>query len=107
MYSDSVPGKLQTEANNVADNFVYIVSSQLDYHLLICADAGPEYAVNLGWKFDYFDNIHAYLDRSFTLVIDTRLSIEEYEAMYQLVSENPATQFIAAVTDPYYEECID
>jgi hypothetical protein len=90
-----------------SEKIVYIVSSSLDYSKLICADAGPEYASNLGWKYDSVDHATSYLNNGCIIIIDTRLDEEEYNMFYKLICENPDTEFIATVTDPYYEECID
>ena len=92
---------------SITENFVYLVSDELDYRLLICADAGPQYAINFGWQYDNISRAGEYLRKGYTLVFDTRLSVLGYEAVYQLVANNPDSEFIGTVTDPYYEECID
>ena len=88
-------------------DFIYLVSNKLDYSLLICPDAGPNYAINLGWKWDYVDNISRYLDTGTTIILDTRMFEEEYENVLAAIISNPDTSFIGTVTDPYYQECID
>ena len=89
------------------EKIVYLVSDALDYRLLICADAGPQFAHNFGWRYDTLRNAINYLNQGITILFDTRMSEDEYAVAYQMIAQNPASEFIATVTDPYYEECID
>lgn len=91
----------------MARNVIYITSNELDYRLLICDDAGPRYAQSMGWNYDGFTNLKKYLQEDYVIISDPRLSEEEYKVLHQLALENPATHFIAIVTDPCFEECID
>ena len=83
------------------------MSGKRDYSLLICADAGPQYAESLGWQYDKFNNISSYLTKDIWIFIDTRLYDDEYESLYYIISNNPDSKFVLTVTDPYFELSID
>lgn len=86
---------------------VYLISEELDYGLLICDDAGPGYARSMNWFHDGFANLANYLDEEHVIITDPRLSETEYRQLYEAVRQHPSVQFIAVVTDPCFEECID
>lgn len=76
----------------------YILSAEIEYDKLICADAGPAYAANMGWSWDTINNIEEYnVD---VLIIDNRLSPSECESCAAYIDVNRGVFFGLCVTDP-------
>jgi len=76
----------------------YILSAEIEYDKLICADAGPAYAANMGWAYDTINNIDNY--NVAVLIIDNRLSPPECEKITAYMESHPGIYFGLCVTDP-------
>jgi hypothetical protein len=76
----------------------YILSAEIEYDKLICADAGPAYAANMGWPYDTINNIGNYnVD---VLIIDNRLSPAECERITSYIKDHSDSFFGLCITDP-------
>jgi hypothetical protein len=83
-------------------NLIYILSNDFDYDTLIHqGTSGPGYASSFGWKYDYFSNIHLYLDKN--IIIDGRHSVGEFNRLQQLIISSPSTTFFICATDPSFD----
>jgi hypothetical protein len=62
---------------------IYILSDKFRYDLLILEDAGPGYAKNMEWEYDYLKNISSYLGKA-VVAIDNRIEVDECNFLLRL-----------------------
>jgi hypothetical protein len=80
----------------------YLLSGKLDYDLLICDDAGPGYAKNMGWESIYFGFLSNEL-LSRVIVVDNRMQREELDNLTDFIYKNSHILFFFKVVDPYLD----
>lgn len=85
--------------------FKYILSSETNYLLLICDDAGPGYARDMKWIPVYLDHIDSLSEE--VVIIDPRVDQTEIAKIEQLLAGHPDTKFFLRIADPSYEDYKD
>jgi hypothetical protein len=79
---------------------IYLLSSELDYRGLICDDAGPGYAANLGWTPVF---LREWQRQDEIVVVDNRITKNECELLERLISDRVGFRFVFKIVDPCYE----
>lgn len=69
---------------------------------MICDDAGPGYAISMGWAYKYLDEFDR-VENDETFIVDNRVQQNEIEKLEKLVSANSGNRFFFKVVDPYQE----
>ena len=80
---------------------IYLLSNSFDYSLMICNDAGPNYAINMGWQYDTLENIKAYSE--YLNIIDRKVGEEELNRLEEIILKQKETKFMFLVVDPFKE----
>lgn len=80
---------------------LYVLSKEFDYSKMICSDAGPEYAKDLGWKTALINNVQ--LVSNCIYIIDNRLTEKDLILLSNLIVNSSCT-FLFTITDPYNED---
>ncbi len=82
---------------------VLILSQEFDYSRLIAYDAGPVYAMGMGWKYDFLNNIELY--QNSIKIIDSRITESECFEIESYLQLNKNSFFLFKIIDPYQESC--
>ncbi len=82
---------------------IFILSKEFDYAKMITYDAGPNYALGMGWQSDYLDNISLY--QNSIVIIDNRITEPECFKLEKYIESNKTIFFLCKVTDPFEEWC--
>ena len=93
----------------------YLMSSDLDYALMISPAAGPTYAKRMGWATVDVDTLTRGKEpaslREATgegaVIVDNRITERECHALVEHLNCDTETPFLFRVIDPYYEWCRD
>lgn len=86
-------------------DILYVLSDIINYNLLICDDAGPGYALSMGWKYTYLHKLKL-LDTKSVIIIDNRMAVTEIDRLKNMIIENPNNMFFLKIVDPYYDNTI-
>lgn len=79
---------------------LYLLSDTINYNLLICDDAGPGYAHNMGWECIYLNSIEPIPDQT-VIVVDNRIQESELNKLNALLIKYHHLQFFFKIVDPY------
>lgn len=82
----------------------YAISNTFQYDKIICWDAGPDYALSMGWEVIKINEI-ANLQDSEVVVIDNRIEETECENLLKVVEKLINRSFFFKIVDPYFENC--
>ncbi|BAY33456.1 hypothetical protein NIES2107_53520 [Nostoc carneum NIES-2107] len=80
-----------------------ILSQDFNYFNMITYDAGPGYANQMGWKYDYLNNINLYSNS--IIIIDNRISELECFKLQEYIAGHKNIFFLLKVVDPCEEWC--
>lgn len=84
---------------------LYLISNCINYDLLICNDAGPGYAQDMGWKYIYLNDFKSADDQT-VIIIDNRIQEQEISRVETIITQNANTIFFLKIVDPYYDSNI-
>jgi len=79
----------------------YLISPTFPYDRLICADAGPRFAADMGWSCAPLEELEA--NRTPVAIIDNRITIEDIAFLRQKIPVLKNCLFALMVGDPYRE----
>jgi len=79
------------------ENINYILSSHFDYSKMICDDAGPGYALRMGWKAHRLSHIESRGPGP--IVIDNRLTPNEFPIVRALVEAMSGSPIFLKIVD--------
>lgn len=82
---------------------IFILSEEFDYSKMITYDAGPNYALGMGWQSDYLDNIGLYQES--IIIIDNRITETECFELEKYIESKQDMSFLCKVNDPFEEFC--
>lgn len=78
---------------------MYFISNEFDYDKLICYDAGPEYARNMGWFCVALDRVTDYPDC--INIIDVHITERECAELQKYIAAHKSTAFLLTIVDQH------
>lgn len=82
---------------------ILLLSQEFDYDTMITCDAGPQYALRMGWHCDRLGRADEYMD--WVTVIDNRITAAECDRLEAYLIAHPDRLFLLKVVDPFREGC--
>ena len=80
---------------------IFLLSDNFDYSRMICNDAGPSYAANMGWEWDTLSNAKKYSD--YVNIVDRRITEQDCYKLTAFIATNKDTKFFFGIGDPFKE----